>query len=895
MHAYSEDALIEQPAIALFATLGWETANCFAERFGTGRDVIYNVSTGRETPAEVVLRPRLHAALQRLNPGIPPQALHLAVEELARDRSVQSLAHANHEVYALLKDGVKVPVPDPSGEGETIETVRVIDWDHPENNDFFLASQFRVTGEMYKRCADLVGFVNGLPLLLIELKAAHRRLKAAYTHNLTDYKSTIPQLFWYNALIILSNGSQSRVGSVTAAWEHFAEWKKITSEGEHGVISLDTMIRGTCEPARLLDIVENFTLFTDTNGALVKLVAKNHQYLGVNNAVRAMHDVGEKRGRLGVFWHTQGSGKSYSMLFFSRKVLRKLPGNYTFLVVTDRQELDDQIYKTFADAGAITGGHPQAQSGEHLKRLMREDHRYIFTLIQKFHTEPSEQYPRLSDRDDIIVMTDEAHRSQYDVFALNMRNALPNAAFIGFTGTPLMAGEERTRQVFGDYVSIYNFRQSVDDGATVPLYYENRIPELQLTNADLEGDLQQVIESAELDEVQERRLEREFGRQYHLITRDDRLEEIAADIVRHFMGRGQAGKAMVVSIDKLTTVRMYDKVQKHWKRYLAEWRARHAAASSDEERTDSARQMAYMEETDMAVVISGSQNEVEDFRSRGLDITPHRRRMIREDLESRFKDAVDPFRIVFVTAMWMTGFDVPSLSTLYLDKPMRNHTLMQAIARANRVFEDKLNGLIVDYVGVFRNLQKALAIYGSGSGGAQDGELPVARKAELVAALGCAVQDGTAFFARLGIDPEKIRAAEGFDRVRLLDDAVEAILVNDETKKAYLALANNVARLYRAILPDPAANDFGPIRKLLEVLADKLLSLTAPADVSAVLAAVEGVLDRSIATQGYVIRESGVGYTPARLVDLSSITSKPCGGGSWRVVGAPRRSGCVPS
>jgi len=651
MHTYSEDALIEQPAIALFTTLGWETANCFAERFGPGRDVIYNVSTGRETPTEVVLRPRLQAALQRLNPGLPPQGIPLAVEELTRDRGVQSLAHANREVYALLKDGVKVPVPDPRGEGETVETVRVIDWDQPRNNDFFLVSQFWVTGEMYKRRADLVGFVNGLPLLLLELKATHRRLQDAYTHNLSDYKRTIPQLFWYNALIILSNGSQSRVGSVTAAWEHFAEWKKITSEGEHGVISLDTMIRGTCDLARLLDIVENFTIFTDTNGALVKLVAKNHQYLGVNNAVRAMHDVRQKQGRLGVFWHTQGSGKSYSMLFFSQKVLRKLPGNYTFLVVTDRQELDDQIYKTFAGAGALTGGQPQAQSGEHLRRLLREDHRYVFTLIQKFHTDPGDPYPRLSDRDDIIVMTDEAHRSQYDIFALNMRNALPNAAFIGFTGTPLMAGEERTRQVFGDYVSIYNFRQSVDDGATVPLYYENRIPELQLTNADLDGDLQQVIESAELDEAQERRLEREFGRQYHLITRDDRLEEIAADIVRHFMGRGQAGKAMVVSIDKLTTVRMYDKVQKHWKQHLADLRARHAAAPSEEGRTELARQIASMEQTDMAVVISGSQNEREEFHSRGLDITLHRRRMIREDLESRFKDADDPFRIVFVCAI----------------------------------------------------------------------------------------------------------------------------------------------------------------------------------------------------------------------------------------------------
>lgn len=544
---YSEDRLIEKPAIALFARFGWKTANCFHEFEQAGSSPL-----GRETKAEVVLTSRLRPALERLNPNLPPEAFNQAIEELTRDRSAMSLGQANREVYRLIKDGVKVKIPDPDGKGETFETVRVIDWNEPTNNDFFLASQLWITGEIYTRRADLVGFVNGLPLVFIELKATHQRLETAYTGNFTDYKDTIPQLLWYNALIILSNGSRSKVGSVTAAWEHFTDWKKTNSESEEGGISLETMIRGTCEPSRLLELVENFTLFMETQGGLVKLIAKNHQYLGVNNAIEALREIKSKESRLGVFWHTQGSGKSISMIFFSQKVLRKIPGNWTFVIVTDRKELDDQIYKNFTSTGVITEKQAHATSSTHLRQLLMEDHRYVFTLIHKFRTEKGEEHPVLSERSDIVVITDEAHRSQYDTLALNMRTALPNASFIAFTGTPLIVGEEKTRQVFGDYVSIYNFKQSVDDRATVPLYYENRIPELQLTNENLNEDMERLLEEAELDEEQERKLEREFAREYHLITRDDRVETVAEDIVVHFMGRGFQGKAMVVCIDKAT-------------------------------------------------------------------------------------------------------------------------------------------------------------------------------------------------------------------------------------------------------------------------------------------------------------------------------------------------------
>ena len=992
---YSEYALVEQPAIALFAELDWQTVNCFHEKFGE------NGTLGRETPSDVVLVPRLKLALFLLNPDLSEEAIDLAIDELCRDRSSLNPVVANKEIYKLIRDGVKVPIRMENG-SEEVETVKVIDFDNPETNDFFLASQFWVTGEMYKRRADLVCFVNGLPLVFIELKATHKRLENAYRDNLADYKNTIPQLFWYNAFIILSNGSESRIGTISADWEHFSEWKKIGSEGKEGVVSLDTIISGTCEKSRFLDIFENFILFQDTGGAVIKIIAKNHQYRGVNSAInkliatltpdpsprgrgemqhyrggfqfaglverarelrknqtpaeqilwemlrdrrflnlkfRRQHQIGDYiadfychdlkliieldgsvhrlsdveknkilriqnqtildnpgkvlemihkeilpspygrrtedegavKGRLGVFWHTQGSGKSFSMIFFSQKILRKFKGNYTFVIVTDRKELDEQIYKNFLSVGAVTEEEVHAESGEHLKRLLSEDHRNIFTLIHKFRTETGKPYPVVSNRSDIIVITDEAHRTQYDVLAGNMRTALPNAAFIAFTGTPLIVGEELTRKTFGDYVSIYNFKQSVDDGATVSLYYENRIPELQLKNEDLNEDIERIVEESLLDEEQEKKLEREFARQYHLITRNDRLEKIAEDIVAHFTSRGYQGKAMVVAIDKPTAVKMYDKVQKYWKRCIERLNDDLKHAKDDKEQEDIATKIKFMEEMDMAVVVSSEQNEVERFKKLGLDIVNHRKRMNEEDLATKFKDADDPFRIVFVCAMWMTGFDVPCLSTIYLDKPMRNHTLMQTIARANRVFKDKPNGLIVDYIGVFRELQKALAIYGSAiGGGLKEGESPVKPKRELIKELEIAIQETKSFCEEKGIDIHKTLSSAKFERIKLLDDAVDAILVNEESKRKYLALATSVNKLYKAILPDPEAVKFGELSALFKVIADKIRSLSPEVDISEVMGKVEKLLDESIEAEGYVIREPLEPYGTYR-VDLSQI------------------------
>ncbi len=854
---FSEQELVEKPAIDLFANLGYETLDCFHEAFG------HASTLGRDSPSEVVLVSRLRRSLKRLNPSVPNDAIERVVQELTRDRSAMSLANANREIYVLLKNGVKVVVKS-NGE-ETTETLKVIDWNNPTNNDYFLASQFWISGEMHKRRADLVGFVNGLPLVFIELKTSHKRLEDAYNRNLKDYKDTIPHVFWYTGFVVLSNGSRTKIGTITAGFEDFSEWKKINREGEVGVVSLETTIRGTCDPTRLLDILENFLLYQEVRGGTIKILAKNHQYIGVNNAIESLLDRKKKKGRLGVFWHTQGSGKSFSMIFFAQKVLRKVPGDFTFVVVTDRDDLDDQIYKYFASTAVITEKHIRARDGEDLKRLLREDHRYVFTLIQKFRAEKGKKYPELSDRSDIIVMTDEAHRSQYDIFAYNMRTALPNASFIGFTATPLVVGEEKTRDTFGDYVSVYNFRQSVEDGATVPLYYENRIPELQLKDRDLDAKFERLLEDAELDENQERKVIREFAREYHLITREDRLEKIAKDIVAHFMGRGYLGKAMVVSIDRFTAVRMYDKVSRYWAGYLGGLKESLKSARKEDQEAIQTK-IKFMEDTDMAVVVSQSQGELEEFRKRGLDIVTHRRRIVNEELDEKFKDPKDKLRIVFVCAMWMTGFDAKNVSTIYLDKPMRNHTLMQAIARANRVFENKANGTIVDYAGNLRNLHKALSIYGSGSGGGiREGEWPVRPKDELVQQLRDALEEADDFCHERTVDLDRIDSTQGFERVKALDDATDGILFNEETRSRFLFLAGRVYKLFRAILPDERAGEFVRVQALLNVLAEKIQSYSPIPDISSVVRDVEHLLDSAV-----VAREYTEGM-PSKVVDLSQI------------------------
>jgi type I restriction enzyme R subunit len=770
-------------------------------------------------------------------------------------------------------------VPDDQEGGHKTERVKVIDWLNPQANDYLLASQMTLTGQLYTCRPDLVGFVNGLPLVVVELKKPGVPARQAFDENLTSYKhplNGVPDLFSYNALLIVSNGTESRVGSITADWERFFEWKRIEREDEPRRVSLEVLLRGLCEPSRLLDLLENFTVFSEEKSGLLKILAQNHQYLGVNSAIPALLAArGAGHGRGGVFWHTQGAGKSLSMVFFAQKILRKVEGNWTFVVVTDRVELDDQIAKTFKATGAVSAEESNechAASGAELRDLLRGNHRYVFTLIQKFQTPEM-----LCDRADIVVITDESHRSQYDTLALNMRSALPKALFVAFTGTPLIVGEERTREVFGDYVSIYDFQQSVEDHATVRLFYENRTPALHLKNPDLNDDIYQAVEAADLDEEQEKRLERELGRQYHLLTRDDRLDTIAKDVVGHFLRRGFQGKAMVVSIDKATALRMHDKVRGHWnaERTQVEGELQRLTTygeQSDPERVQELRaRLDTLNTTDMAVVVSPSQNEIEGMRALGLDIEPHRRRMNAEPLDEKFKDSKDPLRLVFLCAMWLTGFDVPSCSTIYLDKPMRNHTLMQTIARANRVFPGKHSGLIVDYANVFASLEKALAIYAKGKGGAT----PVRDKQQLIDELRQAVQTAEGFCAAHGVQLAAIDAlpAASLDRLARIADAVDHLISPDPVRKEFLAEARWATTLYQAVKPDPAVAEWAGRVSCLNLIAAAIRERTGerPADISGVMATINRMLDESIAADGFRVREEVDGYGRGATIDLSAI------------------------
>jgi len=815
---YTEDNLTEQPAIKLFESLGWQTANCYAETFGE------KGLLGRENRSEVVLVRELRQALLKINPECTANEINLAIEEINRDRSVMSDIAANQACYQLLKEGVKV---EADAEDEEHVTVKVIDWQNPENNHFLLCSQLWVTGEIETRRPDLIGFVNGLPLLFIELKSPSTPLIRAYKDNLADYKKVIPQLFWFNQLIVLSNGVQNKVGSMTSLWEHFSEWKKVESEDEPRVVSLETVIRGTCQRSRLLDIVENFIVF-ESKKATVKIVARYHQYLGVNQSLQGLHHIDEIQGKLGVYWHTQGSGKSFSMVFFCQKAFRKLSGNWTFVIVTDRKDLDGQIYRTFNACGLLKT-KCQATSAADLKQLLTEDHRFVFTLIHKFKTDQGESYPELSNRNDVIVITDEAHRSQYSTLALNMRTALPEAGFLAFTGTPLLGKDEndaKTREVFGDYVSVYNFADAVDDGATLPLYYENRVPEVNLNRDDIGAEIDAIINTADLTDESEAKLEKEFSRAYHIITRDDRLETIATDLVEHFMGREPfsdniRGKAMVVSIDKATAIKMYDKVQIAWQEKIKSLE-REIAQAEFGLKQSLMDDLAYMQATDMAVVVSGGQGDYEKMENKGLDFKTHRQRMMQQDLDDKFKDVNDELRIVFVCAMWLTGFDAPCVSTLYLDKPLKKHTLMQTIARANRVYPGKASGQIVDYINIFGALQEALGVYGGAIaevGADYQVATPAENKAVLLNEVKNALLEVKVFLNELHIDLSVIQSAKAddFTKQNHMRDSVEILMAPANLEK-FTAHVRRINRIFKALLPDKEAVPFLADRALLNHL-----------------------------------------------------------------------------
>ncbi|MBK0403060.1 type I restriction endonuclease subunit R [Adhaeribacter sp. BT258] len=877
MNDLSEDNLVQQ-ATAQFLQehLGWETV------FAYNQEVLGQDGTlGRITRQEVYLKRYLRTALEELNRdlNLPPVAFDTAIRDITETRAGHNVnIRLNREKYQIFKNGVPVEYRNAKGEIEK-RRLRIFDFENPENNHFLAVRELWVYGSIYHRRPDIVGFVNGLPLLFIELKNANVHINSAYKDNFSDYKNTIPHLFDANAFVIISNALEAKVGSVTGKLGHFHEWKRLEEEAP-GVVQLETLLKGLCTKANFMDLFENFILFDESRGSLAKIVAKNHQFLGVNRAVAAVQDRQNRNGQLGVFWHTQGSGKSYSMVFFSEKVRRKLPGNFTFLIVTDRTDLDNQIYRTYAGTGIVDNkaNTCRPSSGKHLQELFKADKPYLFSLINLFNQEVSEENP-YTRRSDVIVVSDEAHRSQYGRLALNMRSALPNAHYIGFTGTPLFKNDEITKRIFGDYVSTYDFQRAVEDGATVPLYFDSRGEKLQLETTEINNRIAEKLEELELDLNQDEQalLEKQLGRDYHILTASSRLTPIAQDFVNHYTTQWESGKAMFVCLDKLTTVKMYNLVQQFWEAEKQALQQQLEESNNAAEMQELRRKLTWMQETQMAVVVSEEQGEIEKFRKEGLEILPHRQLEKqgfetpdgkRIDLETAFKKDENPFRVAFVCAMWLTGFDVPSLSTLYLDKPLKAHTLMQAIARANRVHEGKNNGLIVDYCGILKSLREALALFASGT--PQDDTLnpnpdPVKPNEELLSDLETSILMVRNLLSERGFELDNIfDKSAAFSQASAILAAKEAINQSEETRKRFEILAREVFKKFKACLTIPGVKAFGKDYDTINFIYKTLQADKEKANISDILRELGQVVNVAIGTAS-MAAENG------KLYDISKI------------------------
>jgi len=940
----SEDRLVQQTfADHLRDVLGWESVYAWnQETFGPAGTL------GRSSEREVVLVRDLRTAVERLNPDVPVEARERAISALIAIDPSRTLLQHNSEFHTLVRDGIPVDWKDEAGAARHAR-VRAIDF-RPggvDNNRFLAVRELRIQGVRvphYNRRADLICFVNGLPLVFIELKAVYRNIRAAHDDNLSDYlhEHSIAHAFHHNAFLVVSNGDRARYGSITSKWEHFVEWKR-NEESDTARVDAEALLEGMLNRERLLDLVEHFILFDDSRaGGTRKVVARNHQVLGVNRAVESVarqeqikRDIPrEKRivkyeppptpelriaegvtrpsrgtprevvarpnddllllehahpdlGKLGVFWHTQGSGKSYSMAYFVEKVRRTVQGAFTFLLITDREDLDDQIARTFIGCGVADEKAPRAASGRALQEILQQNHRIVFSLIHKFNQPVREPY---SERDDIIVISDEAHRTQAGKFARNMRLALPNASFIGFTGTPIFRHDELTRRIFGRYVSRYDFKRSEEDRSTVRLVYESRGEKLGIEKLDLNDRMAEVIEQAELDDDQTAHLEKLLGRDYEVITADDRLDKLADDFVEHCSARWESGKSLLVCIDKVTCGRIYERIIPRWRAKLAHVRAEAdrceaklgAAVDADEREelsevlADLRGQGEWMDSTFIQIVVSESQNEVRDFARWGADIVPHRERMKtgfetpdgkRIAVEDAFKDPAHPFRIAIVCAMWLTGFDVECLGTLYVDKPMKAHNLMQAIARANRVYPGKEYGVIVDYNGLLKSLREALAQYalGDDEDGGEGTEI-VAPLEELVGALDDAIQAAESHLLAHGFEVGRLHAATGFTRIAALRDAVDALCESDETRRRYELIARQVFSRFKALVMEPSAFAYAHRHDDIEAIYKKLQEKRDAADITGVLQALHRIVNDAIRTS-----QDAEGADPGLSVDLSTL------------------------
>lgn len=793
---YSENILVQEAAGNLLKSeLDWDV------QFAYNTEILgENGTFGRKNHHEILLTRYFRKALKELNPWITSLQIDEAQRIFENHLSTASLMQINQEKYSLIRDGIPVTVKQPNGK-TTKKRAIIIDFQCPNDQDrnYFLAiKELKIHGDLYRRRTDIVGFINGIPLLFIELKKNTIDVQNAYTDNYTDYLDTIPHLFYYNAFLVLSNGVEAKIGTLGSKYEFFHEWKRL-SEQDIGNVALETMLKGICRKENFLDLLENFILYDHSGGRTVKILARNHQYLGVNEAVSSYEARKLNNGKLGVFWHTQGSGKSYSMVFLAQKIRRKFTGSPTIIVLTDRDELNTQISDTFENCGLLGGNASQfiATSGMDLIEKLKGNPSFIFTLIQKFNqSNPTPLYPD----HDILIMSDEAHRSQNGIFAENMNKLLPTASRIGFTGTPLFSNDNITERTFGGYISIYDFKRAVEDGATVPLYYENGAEKIKdIKNPEITDRILDAIEQADLNDEQREKLEHEFEKEIHLLTAESRLRSIAKHFVSHYSDLWTSGKAMFVCLNKVTCVRMYNFVQEYWQEEILELQ-KQIKISSQQETQELKRKLEWMQQTEMAVVISSEQNEIQTFQKWGLDIIPHRTKMEKRELDKDFKNPKNPFRIVFVCAMWLTGFDVKTLSCLYLDKPLKAHTLMQTIARANRVAEGKSNGLIIDYIGIVKALRKALADYTANEVGNHSTD-PTIDKSELISRILEIIQTVDKFLSTNNFSLlTLVNTKSGtFERLNKLQEAANRICNLPETKRTFQTYANELSKLIKYI------------------------------------------------------------------------------------------------
>ena len=833
------------------ATLEWLVALDW--KFAHGPDISPDGQISERTDySQVVLASRLQAALTRLNPDLPQSAIDDAFRKLSRPAGA-TLEARNRAFHRMLIDGVTVEYRD----GNSIRgaQARVIEFDQPTDNDWLAANQFTVVENNHQRRPDVVLFVNGIPLGVIELKNPADENATVWTawQQLQTYKSELTALFAMNAVLFVSDGVDARIGTLTAGREWFKPWRTISGESlaDPGAPQLKVMLAGVCNQRRFLALLRDFVVFEDDGATLAKKMAGYHQFYAVETAVgetlraaelqREIHDSGRDESgrqpggetgdrRIGVVWHTQGSGKSLTMAFYAGRIVREpAMGNPTLVVLTDRNDLDDQLFATFARCSDLLRQPPvQAESREDLRtKLAVASGGVVFTTIQKFFPEETgDRHPLLSDRRNIVVIADEAHRSQYDFidgYARHMRDALPNASFIGFTGTPIELQDANTRAVFGDYISVYDIQRAVEDGATVPIYYESRLAKLALDEAarpNIDPDFEEATEGEEVERKE--RLKTRWAQLEAIVGTEERLRLVAEDIVAHFDNRIEAmeGKAMVVCMSRRICVGMYDELV----RQRPEWH--------DDDDADGR----------IKVVMTGSASDPTGWQ-RHIRNKPRR-----EALAKRFRDSSDPFHIVLVRDMWLTGFDAPSLHTMYVDKPMRGHGLMQAIARVNRVFRDKPGGLVVDYLGLSHELKQALATYTDSGGTGQT----AVDKAQAIALM---LEKHEVCLAMLhGFEFGKWATGTPAARLALLPAAQEHILAQEDGKDRFIAAVRDLSRAFALAVPSDEAtrmrDDIGFFQAVQSVLAKRAAIEARPQE--ELDNAVRQIISRAVAPEGVI-------------------------------------------